>query len=242
MKHSSGKPWWNHLAWALSAGLFGFVVAAVFAGVLQLPRNVYLIPYFLLVSILLYEYVRWSRVNVIEALRHHLVWGLVGAVVVGFFTVQTVLIQPASPPPQGVEFAFDLVWLGIVYGTMDGLLLSVLPVCATWRAMEIKGWTERWRGRIAIGAFALAISMIVILLYHLGYPECRGPQVLMITVGVSVMSLAYLITRNPLAPILAHVGMHIAAVLHGLNTVSQLPPHYYQQITAVAVITTSLVH
>ena len=76
----------------------------------------------------------------------------------------------------------------------------------------------------------------------MGYPEFRGPQVVMIMVGVGVMSLAYLITRSPLTPILAHIAMHVASVLHGIGSVSQLPPHYYQQIAAVAIAITSLVH
>ncbi len=78
------------------------------------------------------------------------------------------------------------------------------------------------------------------LVYHLGYSEFHGSYVVMITAGVGIMSLAYLITGNPFTPLLAHIAIHIAAVLHGLNTVIQLPPYYYQQITAI--IVTWLVH
>ncbi len=156
--------------------------------------------------------------------------GLVGAAVISFFTVQTMLVQPASPPPQGLELGFDVVWLGIVYGAIDGLLLVVLPVFATLKAMEIKGWTKRWRGRIGGDALALAISLFVIAVYHLGYPELRGPEVVTIMLGVGVTALAYLITGNPLTPVHAHIAMHIAAVFHGLNTVAQLPPQYYTQV------------
>lgn len=239
MEHSSQEPWWSHLVWAPSAGVLGFVVAAVFAGIFHLPRSIYLIPYAVLTSAFVYAYLCWSRVDVAKILRHHLTLGLVGAVFVGFFTVQTVLIQPASPPPEGLELAFDLTWLGIVYGALDALLLSVLPVFATWRAMEKKGWTKQWRGRIAGGAFALVISLVVIGLYHLGYPEFRGHEVLVIMVGVGIGSLFYLITGNPLTPVLGHIAMHIAAILHGMNTVSQLPPHY-QAIVALIMVGVTL--
>jgi hypothetical protein len=40
------------------------------------------------------------------------------------------------------------------------------------------------------------------------------------------MSLAYIVTGNPIAAVISHVAMHIAAVLHGVETVMQLPPHY----------------
>jgi len=59
-------------------------------------------------------------------------------------------------------------------------------------------------------------------------------------VGVGIMSLVYLITGNPLTPVLGHIAMHIAAVLHGINSVSQLPPHYYQE--SIALIVRYLIH
>jgi hypothetical protein len=118
------------------------------------------------------------------------------------------------------------VWLGLIYGAVDALLLSVLPVYATWRAMSLLGWTQHWYGKVAVGALALVASMLVIESYHLGYPEFRGPQVLLVVVGVGVQSLGYLLSRSPLAPVVSHVAMHVAAVLYSIATVSQLPPHY----------------
>ena len=66
----------------------------------------------------------------------------------------------------------------------------------------------------------------MIAVYHVGYPEFRGPQVIVVVLGVGVMSLAYIVTGNPTVAIISHVVMHIAAVLHGAESVSQLPPHY----------------
>jgi hypothetical protein len=88
------------------------------------------------------------------------------------------------------------------------------------------GWTKQWYGKVLVGIVAEAASMLVTALYHLGYPEFQGPQVVFPLIGNSVMSLAYLLTMNPLGAILSHIAMHIAAVLHGINTTFQLPPHY----------------
>jgi hypothetical protein len=88
------------------------------------------------------------------------------------------------------------------------------------------GWTKQWYGKVLVGIVALAASMLVTAAYHLGYPEFQGPQVVFPLIGNSVMSLAYLLTMNPLGAILSHIAMHIAAVLHGINTTFQLPPHY----------------
>jgi hypothetical protein len=218
--------WWGHLLWIAAAGVFGMAVAAVFAGLLQLPRNLYLVFYYGLIGAFLYGYARWGGVNLVKLFSEHWLWGIIGGTMISFFTVQTVLLQPASPAPQGLELGFDLIWLGLVYGAVDALLLSVLPIYATWQALTMRGWTEHWPGRIAASVLAILASMLVIGLYHLGYPEFRGPQVLVVIAGVAVQSLVYLLARSPLAPVISHVAMHLAAVLYGISSVSQLPPHY----------------
>jgi hypothetical protein len=39
------------------------------------------------------------------------------------------------------------------------------------------------------------------------------------------MSVAYTATQNPLAAAVSHVAMHVVAVLHGIDSTVQLPPH-----------------
>jgi hypothetical protein len=178
------------------------------------------------VSAFLYSYIHWSGINVAGWVRHHWLWGVIVAVLVGTFVVVNVWSQLASPSPQGWELVFDLLWLGVVYGTIDALLLSVLPVLATWQALSTLGWTKQWYGKVLVGIVALAASMLVTVAYHVGYPEFQGPKAVLPLIGNSVMSLAYLLTMNPLSAVLSHIAMHIAAVLHGISTTFQLPPHY----------------
>ncbi|RIK37388.1 MAG: hypothetical protein DCC55_24485 [Chloroflexi bacterium] len=218
--------WWGHLLWVVGAAVLGWAVAAFFAGVLALPRPLFLVPYVLLTSIFMFGYVRWSGIDPLAHFRHNWRWGLFGALVVGWFVVQSVLLQPRSPTPQGADLLFNVVWLGFIYGAIDGLLLSVLPIAATWQAFTVLGWTERWPGQIAAGLLALIASLVVTAAYHLGYPEFQGVAVLWPVYGVGVMSLAYLVTRSPLAPVLGHIAMHVAAVVYGIQSAMQLPPHY----------------
>jgi membrane protease YdiL (CAAX protease family) len=223
--HQVQTTWWGHLVWVLAAAALGWAEAAIFAGMLHLSRNLFLVPYALLTTIFLIGYLRWGRFD----LRHLLDnwrWGLVGALLVGAFVVNSVLQQPRTPTPQGINLVFNLVWLGLIYGLVDGLLLSVLPIVATWQAFTTRGWTDRWPGRVGAGIAALIASLLVTATYHLGYPEFQGLAVLWPMLGVGVMSLAYLLSRSPLAPVLSHIAMHVAAVLVGLQTAIQLPPHY----------------
>lgn len=180
-------------------------------------------------SAFLYGYIRLNNVKLSAILRHKLIWGLIAAIPLSFFSVKSVLMQPAPPAPQGMELAFDIFWSGIVYGALDAIFLSVFPVYAMWQVLKIKGWTYNNNGlkwKAVAGASALAASLLMIVVYHLGYPELRGPQVIMVVLGVGVMSLAYIVTGNPTVAIISHIAMHISAVLHGAEGVSQLPPYY----------------
>lgn len=218
--------WWGQLLWVLGAALLSWACAAFFAGVLHWPRPLFLVPYVLLAGGFLLAWLRWGGVDWRHELTHNWGWGLLAALVVGAFVVRNVLQQPRTPMPQGMDLVFTLLWLGLVYGLVDGLLLSVLPIAATWQACTRLGWTEPWPGRMATGGLALLASLVVTVAYHLGYPEFQGLAVLGPVVGVGVMSIAYLFSRCPLAPVLSHIAMHVAAVLYGLATAIQLPPHY----------------
>jgi hypothetical protein len=216
-----------NLGWIVAAAVLGFATTAVFAGMFKLPRSLFLVIYLALTVPFLYAFVRWSKINIIELIRHNWVWGLVGAVLLGVFLVRNILSQPASEHSQGLSLALDIAWLGIVYGTLDALFLSVLPVLATWQAFSSLGWTQSIGGKILVGCIALVASLFVTVAYHLGYPEYRASGGMMgPSIGNGVMSLGYILTNNPIAAVFSHIAMHTAGVLHGPATVIQLPPHY----------------
>ncbi len=216
-----------NLGWIAAAAVLGFAITAIFVGQFRLPRSLFLVAYLALVIPFLYAFTRWSNLSFIELIRHNWIWGLVGAVLIGAFLVRNILSQPASPRSQGLSLAFDIAWLGIVYGALDALFLSVLPVLATWQAFSALGWTDTVPGKIAAGAIALIASLLVTIAYHLGYPEYRtsngamGPSI-----GNGIMSIGYILTNNPISAVFSHIAMHIAGVLQGPATVMQLPPHY----------------
>jgi hypothetical protein len=220
------KTWYAYLLWTLAAAVLSFSIAMVFAGRLRLPRAIYLIPYVGLVSVFFFLYIRWSGLNIISFLRHNWYWGLLGAVIVGFFMVRNILEQPASEHAQGIRLAVDIVWLGFVYGAVDGLLLSVFPIITTRAAFATLGWTAHWYGKIGVGALGLVASFVTILIYHLGYPECQSKVVFEIGGGQSLVTATYLLANNPFSAVVSHVAMHIAGVLRGPESVMQLPPHY----------------
>lgn len=234
------KEWYVYLGWVVAAALLGFAVSMIFARVLRLPRNLFLIPYIGISGLFFYTYVRWSGISINELIRHNLIWGLIGAVLLTLFTVKNVLSQPVSPRSKGFLLVFDLLWSGIAYGLTDSLLLTVLPVLAIWQAFILLNWTTNWQGRILVGIIALLASVLVTAAYHLGFPEYRGKGLFGPVIGNTAMTLGYLITNNPLAAVFSHIAMHIAAVLHGPASVIQLPPHYGKISSQISKSTSSL--
>jgi hypothetical protein len=59
----------------------------------------------------------------------------------------------------------------------------------------------------------------------LGYSELRNKSIGLVLVGNSLITLAYLLSTNPLGALLSHTIMHIAATVQGPETTIQLPPH-----------------
>ena len=127
-----------------------------------------------------------------------------------------------SPEAGGTAPVGALLWEGLVYGMAEGLLLSVLPVLITWQALSSLHWTASWYGIILSGIIALLASVVVIVVHHLGYREFRGRKLVFAVAGCAPLSLAYLLTMNPLAAGVGHSILHMGAVLRGI----ELPPHY----------------
>jgi hypothetical protein len=217
------------IIWILAASLLGFGVAAIFAGWLKLQRNIYLLIYIPLVLLLFVSFIISNDINIKELLLHNWYWGLVGAVVAGAFVIKNVFSQPSSKRSTGIALLLDITWPGLAYGLIDALLLSILPILAVKITLTDPVWTESWYGKVGFGIIGLLASFLVTTAYHLGYPEFRGKKVIWPNIGNGVLSLAYLLTMNPLAAILPHMAMHIAAMIHGKETTGQVPPHYHDQ-------------
>jgi hypothetical protein len=220
------EPWYLHLLWILAFGAAGFAVTAIGSAWLRLPRGWLLVPYTIVALGLTWGYLSWGRISMMDLLLQNWVWGLAGAVVLGAFLVRNVLSQPASSRSAGIELAFDVVWSGVVYGAVDGILLSAVPVLAAFQTAASLGWGADLPTTVLTWLLALVASWFVTVAYHAGYAEFRGRRMVAAIVGNGIMSAGYLLTLSPLTAVLSHAIMHVAAVLRGPNTTVQLPPHY----------------
>ena len=211
--------------WVLAAALVGLASSYLLSDLLRLPRGWFVAGHAALTLALCVAFVRSRRVSVHIQFSRRRVAGLIGGVVFGALLARQVLGQPASPRAEGGEFLAQLAVYGMTYGVVDALLLSVLPVLAVYGSrsaddLRSPGTRLRW------GVLALLASGVVTAAYHAGFAEFRGPALIQPVIGNTVITLAYLLTGSPWAPIMAHVVMHGAAVFHGASATMQLPPHY----------------
>jgi len=209
-------------AWIVAAAAIGFAVPQFFSNWLKLERAVYLVPYVIIVGAFVVVFLRASGTQW-SVFTHKWGLGLAGAAIFGYYVVLNILGQPGSTSPLGLELVWALFWFGLVYGLVDALFLNVLPVlCVRAVHHSEASWTEL----MLRGAAAIAASAVIAGAYHLGYAEFRGIGLLAPIFGNTLLTLSFVLTRSPLAPIGAHIAMHLAGVLHGMESVAQLPPHY----------------
>ncbi|HEY5659992.1 MAG TPA: hypothetical protein VIR59_04330 [Gaiellaceae bacterium] len=214
---------WNWLIGGLGVA---FAMPFVFADVLALPRDLYYGLYMASVLALVTAWVRASQFDVRAALARR--WALAVTLGVGCGALLSVMVlrtEDATPHPQGIDLAAAVAWRGVLYGITDGVLLSVFPILAVFAAFAGRPVLHRLRGKLAVGALALGMSLAFTAVYHLGYPEFRGDMLRKPLAGDVVWSVPTLVTLNPLGAPIAHAGLHVSAVLHSYDTGTYLPPH-----------------
>jgi hypothetical protein len=167
----------------------------------------------------------WARVDHVDvraAFRRQWIWSVGIGVAVAAFLVANVLSDDATDRPGGAYFAFELLWRGVGYGTVDALLLTAFPCLIAYRLL--RGRIGGIGGRVRYAALALPLILLITATYHLGYPQYREDGVRKPEIGNTLISLPALATANPAGSIVAHVSMHVAAVTHAYETPTFLPP------------------
>lgn len=213
------------MLWVTLAGASGFASSAIFSWLLHWDRGRFVLAYAGVTLAFLTLHAMSAGVHPLVQLRRRWAAGLIVGVLVGAALAYGVAQQAPSPRPEGRALVASLLWLGLVYGGLDALLLTVVPVLSVYGSRSADS-LSRAPARMMWAALSLLASLAVTAAYHLGFVEFRGPSLIQPLIGNGLVTLAYLLAGNPLAPIIAHVTMHVAAVLHGLATTVQLPPHY----------------
>lgn len=214
----------GHVLWLAGALVLSFMVAFIGVSILALPRDAFVLLHVATSGVFVLSYARWAKLDVrMFAVR---LWsGLLAGGAATVFSVAFVLSQPGSVGPTGLSLLWSILWLGIVYGALDALLLTVLPVTAVWAISRDRA-THGVGAAISVGAASLAASAMITAAYHMGFPEFRGPELAQPLIGNTIITLAYLLSGNRSSPIFSHIALHVVSVVHAYGTSIPLPPHY----------------
>jgi hypothetical protein len=216
----------RHLTWLAGGMAISFLVPFVIADQLGLQRDLYYAVY---VTTVVALFGAWAR-NTHQPLRGMLArrWRLavgLGVVVAAVSVFIAFRSEDGSAHPDGIEFIGAIAWRGIVYGAADGLLLSAFPILVVFAALRDSHLRRRTGGLIAVGAIAMIASLAMTAVYHAGYSDFRSDKLRRPLTGDLVWSVPTLATVNPIGSPIAHVGLHVGAVVHNYDTDLFLPPH-----------------
>lgn len=220
----------SSFSWQDAVAAFGIVSVVAFlvtwfvTDLGHVPRTLYVGILAAITFVLATGYLAWSGTSIGDLVATDWAWGAVGGTAAAAVVGQLVRRLPRRSRPSGAGLAGRLLWEGVVYGTAEAILLATLPVLAVWQAADMLGWTDSGLVRVAAGALAILGALFVIAVHHLGYREFRGKGGRKMLAGAltacGIQALAFLITGNALAPILAHIVLHIQLTLRG----DEMPP------------------
>jgi hypothetical protein len=215
----------RHWLWLIAGFPFAFAVPFLLADALDLNRDLFYGLYALAVACFVTAWARDTRLTRLDLIRNWR-WGLalgaLGATVTAFIVFRT---EDATERPGGLELVGTILWRGVLYGATDGVLLSVFPILAVFAAFAGTKLRQRVAGKVAIGMIAMLVSIGITAVYHLGYSDFRSEKVRKPIVGDVIWSAPTLATLSPFGAPIAHVGLHVSAVVHSSETDTFLPPH-----------------
>jgi hypothetical protein len=213
-------------AWIGGGLLLAFAIPFLLADTLGLQRDVFYALYGAALAAFVLAYARATHLDLHRCLTRNWRWGValgvVGAAVMALVVLRS---SDGSAHPGGASFWMAILWRGVYYGALDGVLLSVFPILAVFHAVERRRALTRFRAKAVVGVVALAVSVAFTVSYHLGYSDFRSSKLAKPVAGDILWSAPTLLTLSPLGAPIAHVGLHVTAVVHDYETDVFLPPH-----------------
>jgi hypothetical protein len=206
-----------------------FLVTWVTTDLLHVRRTPYIAILAVTVGGLLAGYLLWSGTSLEELITSNWAWGITAGVVAAAIATPLIRRLPSEPRPVAARLIGMVAWEGFVYGAAEAVLLATLPVLAIWQATADAGWTDGGWVKVGAGGLAIVGALLTILVHHLGYASFRRasarPMMLGALFTCGTQALAFLLTGNILAPVIAHIVLHTQLVFHGV----EMPPEREQR-------------
>jgi hypothetical protein len=206
--------------WFAGGAVLAFLVPLVGADLLELHHDLYLLVYFTVVGTFLASFAAHRQIDWRGWLRTRMWWSVGIGAVVAFAIVRKVLSDASMDHPSGAFFWFEVAWRGVLYGTMDALLLFVFPATVAYLLLR----DGQRRRRLRYATLTLLLSLGITATYHLGYPQFRDADLAQPEIGALVANVPTVLTGNPIGSLVVHGSYHVAANVHTYRSEIYLPP------------------
>jgi hypothetical protein len=177
------NPWF----WLAGGSLLFFLVPLIGTDLLGLQPDMYYLIYFTIVVAWFAVFVNGYAAELHDLWRHHLGRSLAVGAVAGAGLVAMVLSQASTDHPSGWRFGFEILWRGLVYGSVDALTLFVFPAAVAYLLMH--GNRDGAKRKAGFAGLALLRSLLVSTSHHLGYPEYRDADLRSPLIGTIVANV-----------------------------------------------------
>jgi hypothetical protein len=210
------------LEWFAGGAVLSFAVAWIAADMLELHHDLYLLVYFTLVGTFLASFLAHTWTAVRNMVATNFWWSIGVGAVVGLALMQNVMREESTTRPSGAFYVFEIAWRGIVYGAFDALLLFVFPAAVAHLLMV--GNRDGFKRKLSFASLTVGLSLLISAVYHLGYEQFRGSDLIKPEIGAAFGNVAAVFTGNPVGAVLAHAAFHLTSNARAYRSGTFLPP------------------
>jgi hypothetical protein len=201
-----------------------FAVPFVGTDKLGLEPDLFYLVYFTIAVAWFAAFVTTYRTQLRDLWSLNLKWSLAVGALAGAAVVAVVFNSAGTDHPDGWRWWFEMGWRGVVYGSVDTLILFVFPAAVAYLLMH--GDRTGARRKFGYAGLVLALSLLMSTSWHLGFSEYRDADVRSPLIGTVMADSSAVLTGNPVGAFLTHVPAHASAAVHQYEGGEQqmLPP------------------
>ncbi len=181
---------------------------------LKINIDIYYLIFLAFAVAFLWLYRRFSGLKIRASLKSGWALGIILALFVGSTLVSAGMTESSALTRSYQNIDIDItviLWRGIIYGLISGILVSAFPFIATWRALAgTNPGNLRKAGVILTAALAIILTSFSYSVGMAGFNMDKIEKQVEINI---IAGLPTLISGNPMASPLAGVFLHVSRSL-----------------------------